>query len=246
MIRLLFAFLGVVHDVFLLLCYYRNKMLYYIVGVWFVSDSSFSSDAIITHRPRQCKSDYVAYAFIKFLRFFADLFFAKRYGHRAVILETVAGVPGMVGGMLLHLKSLRKCKDDDGWIKALLDEAENERMHLMIFIHIAKPNWAERLLIVLVQFVFFTFYLILYIVCSKIAHRIVGYLEEEAVISYTQYLEEIDSGKIANIKAPTLAVTYWNLSEDATLRDLVIAVRDDEARHRDANHHFADQLTQKF
>jgi len=33
----------------------------------------------------------------KFLRLFADTFFAKRYGHRAVVLETVAAVPGMSG-----------------------------------------------------------------------------------------------------------------------------------------------------
>jgi len=37
----------------------------------------------------------------------------------------------MVAGMLIHLKSLRKMQDDKGWIKILLDEAENERMHLM-------------------------------------------------------------------------------------------------------------------
>ena len=42
--------------------------------------------------------------------------------------------------MLIHLKSLRKIEDDKGWIKTLLEEAENERMHLMTFIHIAKPT----------------------------------------------------------------------------------------------------------
>ena len=74
-------------------------------------------------------------------------FFKKRYGHRAVVLETVAAVPGMVAGMLLHLKSLRKIEDDKGWIKTLLDEAENERMHLMTFIHVAKPTALERFII---------------------------------------------------------------------------------------------------
>ena len=44
-------------------------------------------------------SDRVALTFTKGMRFFADTFFKKRYGHRAVILETVAGVPGMVAGM---------------------------------------------------------------------------------------------------------------------------------------------------
>ena len=85
-------------------------------------------------------SDKVALSFTKFLRLLADTFFKKRYGHRAVVLETVAAVPGMVAGMLLHLKSLRKIEDDRGWIKTLLDEAENERMHLMTFVHIAKPT----------------------------------------------------------------------------------------------------------
>ena len=92
------------------------------------------------HRAPSDFSDRFALAVTMFFRWFADTFFAKRYGHRAVVLETVAGVPGMVAGMWSHLSSLRKMKQDDrGWIKTLLDEAENERMHLMIFIEIAKP-----------------------------------------------------------------------------------------------------------
>ena len=47
----------------------------------------------------------IALSMAKFFRFFADTFFAQRYGHRAVVLETVAGVPGMVAGMWLHFKS---------------------------------------------------------------------------------------------------------------------------------------------
>lgn len=38
------------------------------------------------------------------------------------------------------MKALRRMKDDEGWIRELLDEAENERMHLMIFLDIAKPS----------------------------------------------------------------------------------------------------------
>ena len=72
----------------------------------------------IHHKPENI-SDRVALAFTKLLRFIADTFFKKKYGHRAVVLETVAAVPGMVGGMLIHLKSLRKIKEDKGWIKGL-------------------------------------------------------------------------------------------------------------------------------
>ena len=49
--------------------------------------------------------------------------------------------------------------------------------------------------------------------------------------------------KVGSRPAPKSAIEYWNLSSDATLRDVVIAVRADEARHRDTNHSFADELT---
>ncbi len=179
---------------------------------------------------------------VKVLRFFADTFFAKRYGHRAVVLETVAAVPGMVGGALQHLRALRRMGDDNGWIRTLLDEAENERMHLMTFIHIAKPNRLERTLIVLTQGAFYNAFFALYLISPRTAHRVVGYFEEEAVVSYTQYLEEIDAGKHENVPAPQIAIDYWKLPSDARLRDVVLVIRDDEAGHRNANHEFADKL----
>ncbi|MGA1292311.1 MAG: alternative oxidase, partial [Pelagibacteraceae bacterium] len=190
-------------------------------------------------------SDRVALAFTKLLRFIADTFFKKKYGHRAVVLETVAAVPGMVGGMLIHLKSLRKIKEDKGWIKTLLDEAENERMHLMTFINIAQPTLFERILIIIAQFIFIILYLFIYLISARTAHRIVGYFEEEAVISYTQYLNEIEDGKIENVKAPKIAIDYWNLPLNSTLKDVIKVVRDDEAGHRDVNHGYANILNKK-
>ena len=188
-------------------------------------------------------SDKVAYGLTMSFRWFADTFFAKRYGHRAVVLETVAGVPGMVAGMWNHLRSLRKMQPDErGWIKTLLDEAENERMHLMIFIEIAQPNWFERLLILFAQFVFWHFYLVLYVFFPRTAHRMVGYFEDQAVISYTQYLNRIERGDIENIDAPQIAIDYYNLPKDAKLSDVVIAVRADEQGHADVNHNMADIL----
>ena len=198
----------------------------------------------IHHKPENL-SDKVALAFTKLLRFIADTFFKKKYGHRAVVLETVAAVPGMVGGMLIHLKSLRRIKEDKGWIKTLLDEAENERMHLMTFINIAQPTLFERFLIMFAQFLFIVFYLVVYIISPRTAHRIVGYFEEEAVISYTQYLEEVESGKIENVKAPKIAIDYWNLPLNSTLKDVIKVVRDDEAGHRDLNHSYANILNNK-
>ena len=196
------------------------------------------------HKPQNF-SDKVAFIFTKFLRFLADTFFKKKYGHRAVVLETVAAVPGMVAGMLLHLKSLRKMQDDKGWIKILLDEAANERMHLMTFIKIAKPTFIERIIIMMAQFIFILMYLVIYLLSQRTAHRIVGYFEEEAVISYTEYLKEIEDGKIENIKAPEIAINYWNLPLNSRLKDVVEVIRDDEAGHRDVNHSFANILNEK-
>jgi len=194
------------------------------------------------HRAPRNPSDRVAYAFTKFLRFFADVFFARRYGHRAVVLETVAAVPGMVGGTLQHLRSLRRMEDDRGWIRTLLEEAENERMHLMTFMHIAQPTAFERLLVLLAQGIFYNLFFLLYLISPRTAHRVTGYFEEEAIISYTEYLAGVDDGTHANIPAPVIAIEYWKLAPDARLREVIIAVRADETHHRDVNHRFADQL----
>jgi ubiquinol oxidase len=186
-------------------------------------------------------SDRFAFAFTKFLRFIADTFFAKRYGHRAVILETVAAVPGMVAGMWTHLKSLRQMRTGYGpKIRTLLGEAENERMHLMTFIEISKPTVFERAIVLMAQLIFWHLYFLIYVLFPRTAHRIVGYFEEEAVFSYTEYLNEIDAGRIENIAAPHIAIEYWSLATNATLRDVVIAVRKDEEEHRDVNHQIAN------
>ena len=151
----------------------------------------------------------------------------------------------MVAGMLMHLKSLRKMEDDKGWIKLLLEEAENERMHLMTFIQVAKPTSLERFIIIAAQLVFIIIYSIIYLVSQRTAHRIVGYFEEEAVFSYTDYLNELESGRIKDQPAPKIAIDYWNLPLHSTLKDVVRVVRDDEAGHRDVNHIFANLLNEK-
>lgn len=130
-------------------------------------------------------------------------------------------------------------------MRTLLDEAENERMHLMTFIEIAQPNWFERALIVAVQLIFYNFYFWLYLFAPRTAHRVVGYFEEEAVISYTGYLNEVEGGWHENVPAPQIAIDYWQLSEDARLRDVIIAVRADEAEHRDVNHSFVEAIDER-
>ena len=204
-------------------------------------DEEKDAEPAIHHEPKGF-SDRFALGFTKLLRVCADTFFAKRYGHRAIVLETVAAVPGMVGATLQHLRCLREMRDDEGWIRTLMEEAENERMHLMTFIEVAKPTYFERLVVQLAQAIFYIGFFLLYLISKRTAHRVVGYFEEEAVISYTLYLEEIDEGRSANVAAPAIAKHYWTLPDTATLRDVILVVRDDEAHHRDVNHGFANTL----
>jgi len=173
----------------------------------------------------------------KFFRFFADTFFAKRYGHRAVVLETIAGVPGMVAGMWIHLKSLRQMKTGYGpQIRELLDEAENERMHLMFFIEIAKPNWIERNIVLIAQLIFWIYYFVLYVFFPKTAHRMIHYFETEAVRSYTEYLELIESGEIRDVPASSLSIDYSGLNKSARLSDMIKCIREDEKKHSRVNY----------
>mgnify|MGYP000876584417 FL=1 len=137
---------------------------------------TFIPDVDLTvHHTAKGVSDRFALGFTKLLRWCADTFFAKRYGHRAIVLETVAAVPGMVGATLTHLRCLRRMEDDKGWIRTLMEEAENERMHLMTFIEVAKPTLFERFVVLAAQWVFYIGFFVLYLVSAKTAHRVVGY-----------------------------------------------------------------------
>ncbi len=203
--------------------------------------STWYAETAVHHIPNGFP-DRFALGITKLLRWCADTFFAKRYGNRAIVLETIAAVPGMVGATLTHLTCLRRMVDDEGWIRTLMEEAENERMHLMTFVEIAKPTPFERIVVLFAQWLFYLGFFLLYLVSSRTAHRVVGYFEEQAVISYTLYLAEIEAGRTANVPAPEIAKNYWQLPANATLRDVVLVVRADEAHHRDVNHGRASEL----
>ena len=165
-----------------------------------------------------------------------------KYLRRFIFLETVAGVPGMIGGMIRHMKALRAMQPDGGWIHHLLEEAENERMHLFTFIKLRNPGLSFRLAVLISQATFIVGFSSMYLISSSTAHRFVGYLEEEAVKTYTSCIKELDEGKLPrwlNLQAPEEAIKYWGLPEDASFRDVLVAVRADEVMHREVNHHLA-------
>jgi hypothetical protein len=167
---------------------------------------------------------------------------AQKYLTRIVFLETVAGVPGFVAAMVRHLQSLRLMRRDGGYIHTLLQEAENERMHLLTFLSLHKPDLMTRILVLLAQGIATNAFFAAYLFAPRWCHRFVGFLEEEAVHTYTNCLKDIDEGRLPewkHVPAPPIAIKYWRLAKDATLRDVILAVRADEAIHRDVNHVYA-------
>ena len=193
------------------------------------------------HYPPSTVVDHVALGTMRFLRIFTHGFFKDDLVAHALLLETVAAVPGIVGAAFRHLRSLRQMEKDHGWIAPLQEEAENERMHLLIWMKLKQPSKFERFLVIAAQATYMTFYSGLYIFSPRSAHRMVGYLEEEAVLAYTAFLKSIDEGKVPNTAAPDIAIKYYGLPADATVRDVVLRVRADEHMHRDFNHMLGDK-----
>ncbi len=195
---------------------------------------------------REGASDVFAWATCQTTKFLADRFFRTRYGSRAVMLETIAAVPGMVASTFNRLSDIRdtvtNCPHNHSRSDTLYEESKNELMHLKTFIEITQPSFGEKALVFGAQASFFLAFSALYLASKKTAHRLVGFIEEEAVNSYTNYLQQVDDGLVENVAAPEIAKKYWGLPAGARLRDVIIAVRTDEAEHRDVNHRIAAEL----
>ncbi|XP_033733172.1 alternative oxidase, mitochondrial-like [Pecten maximus] len=204
----------------------------------------------ITHKPPEGFVDKIAFYCVKLMRKSFDLLTLFNFGERTerkwvlriCFLETVAGVPGMVAAMTRHLHSLRRLERDHGWIHTLLEEAENERMHLMTALQLRQPTWLFRGCVIGAQGIFVTFFSFAYLFSPRFCHRFVGYLEEEAVITYSKCLKDIKDGPMKHWQtqeAPDLAIRYWKLDKNATMLDVILAIRADEAHHRVVNHTLA-------
>jgi len=165
---------------------------------------------------------------------------------RLIILESIAGVPGFVAAGVRHFRSLRRLQRDHGWIATLLEEAENERMHLLLCLHTFKANNITRALVVIAQVVMTPFLLSVYLVHPKSMHRFVGYLEETACNTYLNIVHKCETpgtklhAEWGNLPAPAIAVGYYRLPEGALWVDSLKCMMADECNHRDVNHTFAD------
>ncbi|KAK0053254.1 alternative oxidase mitochondrial [Biomphalaria pfeifferi] len=231
------------------------------IGMYAMPHPIWSEDQLhnveITHKVPEGIIDKLAYKTVQILRTAFDLFSGFKHGetnekkwiNRICFLETVAGVPGMVAAMMRHMRSLRRMQRDQGWIHTLLEEAENERMHLLTALQLKQPSLLFRLCVIGSQGFFVTWFGISYILSPKYCHRFVGYLEEEAVKTYTNCLKDIEQGNMKHWKtqpAPNVAVRYWKLQPDATMKDVILAIRADEAHHRVVNHCLASLRKDDF
>ena len=190
-------------------------------------------------------SDHVASGIVNILFKCGNMYFKDNYIKRAIFLESVASVPGLVCSNLHHLRCLRRLQPNE-WIKPLVDEAENERMHLLAVRTYTKLTGVQKFLIRLCQVSFVTLFSFMYVFTPRTSHRLVGFLEEHAVHSYTEMIDRIDKGLLDNPPATDITKAYWGLPEDATLRDALLVIRGDEADHRLVNHSLGDEYDKKL
>lgn len=220
--------------------------------VW---NTEYAEKVEINHHPKNDWADHVAHIMVRMMRFNFDYISGYKFGKmtedkwlvRLVFLETVAGCPGFVAAIVRHFTSLRRMRHDNGWIHTLLEEAENERMHLLTFIKLYKPNRFFRFGVLMTQGLISNALTLTYLISPRVVHRFVGYLEEEAVKTYTHCLKQIDDPEGAlhhwrTKPAPNLAIEYWQLPKTATMRDVILQVRADEGHHREVNHTFANLM----
>ena len=164
---------------------------------------------------------------------------------RLIILESFAGVPGFVAAGFRHFYSLRTLKRDHGAIYTFLEEAENERMHLLVCLKMFEASPVTRALCVAAQFGMTPFLALTYAVHPGSMHRFVGYLEETAVQTYDNLVEKTTTpgtklhDEWQGLAAPGIAKAYWKLDRDAKWVDCLQHMLADESHHRDVNHTFA-------
>jgi Alternative oxidase len=208
-------------------------------------------DVKLTHVKPKGLRDKLAYNATKAVRFIFDIatgwknenVTVKNIMNRVIYLETIAAVPGMVAAIIRHFKSLRTMQPDGGMLQMFLEEANNERMHLLTFVRMKDPSMFFRFMVLAGQVGFGSIFTLAYALSPKFCHRFVGYVEEEACSTYSKIIHSIEEApegsELAAWRtelAPSIAIAYWKLGEKGTVLDLMYAVRADEAEHRDVNH----------
>jgi hypothetical protein len=145
-------------------------------------------DIKLTHLEPTTMTDRLAHLGVGVVRLCFDLVSLWKFGEitqakvmrRVIFLETVAAIPGFVAAMVRHFKSLRTFSRDGGFLQMFLDEANNERMHLLVFVKMRDPSPVMRVTVLLSQTFVGALFFVFYNISPALCHRFVGYIEEEA------------------------------------------------------------------
>ena len=136
---------------------------------------------------------------------------------RLIVLESIAGVPGFVAAGIRHFRSLRTLQRDHGWIATLLEEAENERMHLLLCLNMFEANIVTRAVVIAAQMVMVPALFTVYCIHPPAMHRFVGYLEETACKTYVNVIHHVETPGTklhtawATLDAPVLGKGYYKV-----------------------------------
>ena len=166
--------------------------------------------AELTHVVPSRVSDHVAINSVKALRWFSDKVFRERYIHRSLMLIGIASAPPLAVSITEHFRSLWKGKPPSA-LRVAMGEAENHRMHYAVICEIAPPTIIDRIVMTILQIVQFFFFFVISAISPRLAHRMMGYLSEEATVMLTHMVNDIDVGKVIDVDAPALAVDYWGM-----------------------------------
>lgn len=204
-----------------------------------------------THHKPQGIRDWVAFAWIKMMIFGADIISRrpkmneKLFLRRLLYLETMGAAVGLAAPTAQHMRHVIQFKggEEGQIINHLVEESDNERVHLYAILELKRPSLPTRIAVLMFQTAFFLMFTTIHFISPRVGFRYIGYLEEEAFDTYTKIIKGIDEGTLPewkNYPAPSELKMYYMLPDDAVLRDAYVCVRADEVMHREVNHHLGD------
>lgn len=138
--------------------------------------------------------------------------------NKTIMLETLAMTPLFAASIVRYWRSLGGLRQDKGWVHALLDDSENERMHLTNWMMVKRPNLMMRAFVLAQQAFYVPMFMFGYTFTPKMAYRAIGYIEEVGLTHYRLLLREIErEGSPVHswnfIPAPQVSREYWNMGD---------------------------------
>ncbi len=202
-------------------------------------DGVMESDSYTQHHPHTL-GDYLSRGLVLFVYRLARIIFRSSFAEHTLVLEATLSSMQTSAAAHVHYAAIRNVRADRERIEELLGEASVEHLHVLVLKRITELSWYGRLAIWKMQFIYVPIYRLLYMLSPSAAHRLIAYSEERLAGIYADWLLALMCGAAENKDAPSLAIQYWELEDDASLIDVVNMFIADTAKHRDHNHLIAD------